>query len=256
MALLTRVLVAVVLACAVEARAQGHEPAPAATPHAAAHEEPHPGGAPAAARKVPTVSRVAAPTPRVTAPIGAVAHEAVDSHAPAVATGGYVATGARPKTVEGAAHGAGGRPKPVVSGGAVKAPIVAEPAHGAAAPVATAAESHASEPVHGRAAAPAAVAPRDAAQRPVRLADVHTRLAAALADARVPTVRESGGALVAHEGVVGSPTAMARLRRVVLAWPGPRWQVAWPAAGRVTVRWPQPAVPAEAAAVPAGPQQN
>ena len=233
-----RLLASVMLAIAVDARAQSHEPAATSTaasskgaPAAAAGHDPAAAdshAAPVARKKGPTVSRLAPVTP-VAKTDGAHAPAAADTHAPT----GYVATGARPRVgaAGGADHGDGAaaRPKPVVSG------------LGATSSAAAAASTHADDPdAHAPAkdAEPPAAA-RGTPPRPARLTDVHERLAAALAEARLPST---------HEATPGASDA--RRPRVTLTWPKPRWQVAWPAAGRVALTWPEP-VPVEvSAAVP------
>ena len=180
---------------------------------------------------------------------------------------GYVATGSKPKSA------VAKKKKPVVSGAEIlqeseTAHAPAKPAagaHGAPAPAATshdvpvarpaaAADAHAAAPV---------VAPPPAGG-PAKLADVHERIAAALADARA---QSKGAKADPHAGPEGAARPAARKQpaahaaaenvskapRVTLAWPAPRWTVAWPDQPRIAVSWPVPATPAAVTAAPPAP---
>ena len=279
----TRLLALALLILTRDVSAQSHGEAPPAktAPAAAAHgAEPAPKAT--AAKKGPTVSRIVPVTTPSAAATGG-SHAAPADHAtsgdhaapaePAAATPrGYVAVGARPKGAAGA-HGASasGKPKPVVSGAAaLRTPPPAEHGGQAAAPSATpaaanaparaaagphAAETHAAAPAAhadpAHAAPPVAAAPaaRGAGQKPAKLATVHERLTAVLAGIRSDTAHE--GVSAAQGGGHRGAETPSRAPRVALTWPGPRWQVAWPAPGRIALRWPQAAAEvASAAAVP------
>jgi hypothetical protein len=149
----------------------------------------------------------------------------------------------------------------VVSGLGVSGPVTsAAPAHAdvpaaypsppvSAATALVPAAAHA--PVTG-VEAPAVVPAK--ATKPVRLSDVHERLAAALAELRTPSGHGPGAAAAdaAAHGAAGASDA--RRSRVVLTWPKPRWQVAWPAPGRVALTWPEVAAAEPPAATIPPPQ--
>lgn len=233
---------------AAVAVAQPHGEAPkAADDHAPAARQP--------ARPAPVVSRItAAPQPVA----GAGGHGEADAHAAATppAKRGYVPIGASRRTAAGdhgaadAGHGGSGKPKPLVSGASVvpvKTATVSLDEHAGATGDHGAASSHAPD------AKPASASRSDAgpplhSRKPVRLAEVHGRLAAALAEAR----KDSGGATAAagdgsgEHGTSHAPTAGngASTPRLKLTWPGPRWSLTWPAAGRLPLAWPPLGPPA------------
>jgi hypothetical protein len=237
-----------VLALAVQAAAQSHEPAAppakaaqaesrtATPPGAAAAHAPPVAGATGEkpARPAPVVSRVSALPKAVAAGHDAYAAD----HAPAAEAtrkGGYVATGAR-KGEAGGAHGSRGKSKPVVSGAeALVSRTPAADAHGVAP-----ADTH-------EAIAPAAASNAPASREPVKLSDVHGRLAAALAAAGDELRSSKDGATVEQAGERGpTPAGSAgsaasrttKVPRFTVQWPAPRWTVRWPALGRVAVTWP------------------
>ncbi len=255
-------LAAALLCVAAHAVAQSHEPASkagASSPSAATAHAPtargeetqaaqtHDGDQkPAEAkRKGPTVSRVSMPPKAPAENPPALRPEPPDRHAAATkASGGYEATGGRPKSgapalvaekskpvVSGAQHMAA-KPAPAAEHGTVPAPHGAPgtAAHGAA-PATTAQDTPA--------AVSAAVVKAPAAKGPIKLATVHGRLAAALAEFRPePHGDERDGD--AH-GVGGwhAKGAESARPRIALTWPKARWRVEWPDADRVMVAWPE-----------------
>jgi hypothetical protein len=215
------ILVALGVCGAGVAAAQSHD-APAGTTapkatnasgdHAAAPADTTP------ARPKPTVSRIVAPRPATaTSPV---AHEAPgggahDATAAAPPKKGYVAVGAKAGGAA-VAHAPEGKPKPVVSGAETLA--AREPAHP-------------TTDEHGAAAGPASGGSR----KPVKLSEVHGRLASALADALKPAAGRTAADGNGHDDRPAGHRAPAH---VTLVWPGPRWTVAWPTSGRRALTWP------------------
>lgn len=255
-------LATALLCVATHAAAQSHEPAPkagatppaSATAHAPATKgddahapSAHGGAQPPAetAKKGPTVSRVSR-SPKATADDApAPRAEPLGSHGGGTKAGGaHVASGGRPKS--GGPALATERSKPVVSG-AERMMAKPEPArdHGAApgplgAPTTV---SHGVAPAPAApdtpAAAPAAVVKTPGAKGPVKLATVHGRLAAALAEFRPES---HGGERDKDAHVRGGSHAKGAepaRPRIALTWPKARWRVEWPDADRVIVAWPE-----------------
>lgn len=231
----------------------GAKPPPAATAHAPAakRDDAHAPSAhdsaqiPAeAAKKGPTVSRVSMPKTAAADDLLAPRAAPPGSHdADTKASGAHVATGGRPTSGEPAI--AAGKPKPVVSGAERMAKPGPAGDHGVApAPLsATTTAAHGVAPApaaHGApAAAPVAVVKTPAAKGPVKLAKVHGRLAAALAEFRPEPHKDAhdkdstgGGGPHAKGAEPGRP-------RIALTWPKARWRVEWPDADRVLVAWPE-----------------
>lgn len=255
-------LAAALLCVATHAVAQSREPASKArvsSPSAATAHAPTAIGAetqaaqahdgdrkPAeGAKKGPTVSRVSMPPKAPAENPPALRPESPDSHVGGTkASGGYMATGGRPKS--GAPALAAEKSKPVVSGAEHMAAKPAPAgAHGPVpAPHGTpVTAAHAASPATAApdppAAVSAAVVKPPAAKGPVKLATVPGRLAAALAEFRPePHGDERDGG--AH-GVGGSHAkgAESARPRIALTWPKARWRVEWPDADRVMVAWPE-----------------
>jgi hypothetical protein len=176
--------------------------------HTVVPEEP---AKPTASTKGPRVSTVVStpPTRHDAAPVAPAppAHEAP-------AKSRYVATGARAGSHSGVSEPK--KSRPVVSG--------AQPApagdHGAAEESAAPHAAPVPDPPV------AAAAPRsDPAVRPTRLADVHSRIAAALAELKL-AAQQTGGDSADH----ASPEATAPrpAPRIRLDWPTPHLELDWP----------------------------
>ncbi len=140
---------------------------------------------------------------------------------------------------------AGEKSKPVVSGAermtATPAPtgdVVTPGPHGAPSTVSrgvAAAPAAHSAP----AAAPSAVVKTPAANGPVKLATVHGRLAAALAEFRPEPHGDERDRVPPGGGGPHAKGAEPVRRRIALIWPKARWRVEWADADRVMVVWPE-----------------
>ena len=141
---------------------------------------------------------------------------------------------------------AGEKSKPVVSGAermmATPGPAgdhgVAPGPHGASTTTA-----HGVAPASAAHGAPAAAAPvvvkMPAAGGPIKLAKVHGRLAAALAEFRPEPHGDERDRVPPGGGGPHAKGAEPVRRRIALIWPKARWRVEWADADRVMVVWPE-----------------